>query len=238
MNEIDITAIIPVYNDRVALEYALQRSIAMLAAISPKFELLIAEDGSTDGSAEFARQAERQDSRIHLIHNDERLGRGAALTRVMGIARGGIACYYDVDLATDLTYLQELVRYIRNGYDIATGSRLLPTSSVVRSGKREIPSRVYNWLVRLILGSTLHDHQCGFKAFNRQHVVPLLTKVHARHWFWDTEILVRAQKSGMRVIEFPVKWQEGKHTTVKIKDVIRMGGAIVSLWWDLHVSKN
>jgi hypothetical protein len=156
----------------------------------------------------------------------------------MGQAQGNILCYYDVDLATDMKYLPGLIQSIREGYDIGTGSRLLPESQVTRSGRREIPSRVYNWLVRVVLGSTLHDHQCGFKSFCREKVIPLLSSVQATHWFWDTEILVRAQKKGLRVHEFPVEWREGKGTTVRIKDIFSMGRAIFGLWWQLYVTKD
>jgi len=139
-----------------------------------------------------------------------------------------------VDLATDLRHLDELVGAIRSGSDIATGSRLLPSSEVVRTGGRELASRGYNTLVRAILGSRVHDHQCGFKAFNRGRILPLLPSVRATHWFWDTEILVRGQRAGLRVAEFPVSWRTGKTTTVRLKDVFEMGGAILSLWWQLH----
>ncbi len=179
-----------------------------------------------------------QDPRIRLVHSDERQGRGRALTRVIRASRADIVCYYDVDLATDMSHLAELIQSIRDGYDLATGSRLLHESRVMRSGKREIPSRVYNGMVRLILGSRLQDHQCGFKSFRREQVLPVLDSVRATHWFWDTEVLVRAQKRGLRVREFPVRWQEGKGTTVRLKDVFSMGKAIFDLWWQLHVAKD
>ncbi len=238
MSDLEVTAILPVYNDRVSLEKAIPQSLNALTAITSSFELVVAEDGSTDGSAEYVRQAAEHDSRIRLVHSDKRQGRGRALTRVIRQSRGEIACYYDVDLATDMSHLGELIQSIREGYDVATGSRLLPESRVMRSGKREIPSRVYNGLVRVMLGSTLHDHQCGFKSFRRERVLSVLDSVQATHWFWDTEVLVRAQKQGLRVREFPVRWQEGKGTTVKVKDVFSMGTAILGLWWQLHVAKD
>jgi glycosyltransferase involved in cell wall biosynthesis len=236
---VEVTAILPVYNDRASLEKAIPRSLDTLSRITSSFELVVAEDGSTDGSAEFVREAAEHDARIRLVHSDERQGRGRALTRVMKeFSRGNILCYYDVDLATDMTHLAELIQSIRDGYDLATGSRLLPQSRVMRSGKREIPSRVYNGMVRAILGSSLHDHQCGFKSFRREQVLPVLGSVRATHWFWDTEVLVRAQKQGLRVHEFPVQWQEGKGTTVRLKDVFSMGKAIFGLWWQLHVAQD
>lgn len=238
MEPIEVTAVIPVFNDRQSLRRAIPESLAALGAITKGFELVIAEDGSTDGSADLVREYVLKDTRVRLAHHDERLGRGRALTHVMQENGGPIICYYDVDLATDMRHLRALIQSIRDGYDVTTGSRLLPDSMVVRSGTRELPSRVYNWLVRWILGSTLHDHQCGFKAFRRDTVLPVLPSVRASHWFWDTELLVRAQKNGLRVREFPVQWTEGKGTTVRLKDILSMGSSIVHLWWQLHVAKN
>lgn len=234
MKGVELSAVIPVYNDRKALERAIPESIGALSRITERFELIIAEDGSTDGSAEFVRKQE--DSRIRLLHSDERLGRGNALSRACRDAQGGIFCYYDVDLATGMEHLPDLIGAIREGCDIATGSRLLPSSMTDRSGSREFASRGYNALVRGMLKSRLHDHQCGFKAFNRQRLLALLPSVRAGHWFWDTEVLVRAERAGYRIREFPVRWQEGEGTTVRGTDVWTMGIAVLRLWWQLHVS--
>lgn len=238
MREVEVSAILPVYNDLAALRTAIPQSLETLEAIAPgMFELIVAEDGSTDGSMEFVRDYETRDPRVRLLHADERLGRGRALNRAVDGARGSIVCYYDVDLATDMEHLAELIGAIREGYDIATGSRLLPDSNIIRSGGREVASRGYNMLVRTILGSSLHDHQCGFKAFRRDRLLSMLPSVTADHWFWDTEVLVRAQKNGYRIREFPVQWRQGEGTTVRRKDVVEMGSAILRLWWRLHVEK-
>jgi len=197
----------------------------------------VAEDGSTDGSADFVVSCERNDSRVRLLHSGRRLGRGKALTNAIFAAKGKIVCYYDVDLATDMRYLPELVNAIKEGFDVATGSRLLPESDIVRTEGREIASRSYNFLVRLVLQSNTYDHQCGFKAFNRERLLPILPAIRSTHWFWDTEILVRAQRAGYRVREFPIRWRAGSGTTVKVKDIFEMGSAIFRLWWQIHVSK-
>jgi glycosyltransferase AglD len=238
MTETEVTAIIPVFNDRKSLEIALTASIKFLSEITQEFEILIAEDGSSDGSAELVTEYQNRDPRVSLLHSDERLGRGRALNRAIREAHGNIVCYYDVDLATDMHHLQELIDAILQGYDISTGSRLLPDSNIVRTGGREVASRSYNFLVRTILGSRIFDHQCGFKAFNRERILSILPTIRDNHWFWDTEILVRAQKQGYRVREFPVHWRAGKGTTVRIKDVFSMGSAIMRLWWQIHVSKD
>ncbi|MFA5254260.1 MAG: dolichyl-phosphate beta-glucosyltransferase [Methanoregula sp.] len=233
-----VTAIIPVFNDRPALERALPISLDTLAKITDDYEIIVAEDGSTDGSAECVREFGKKTPKIRLFHSDTRLGRGTALNRAIREANGAIVCYYDVDLATDMQHLPELIGAIDNGADIATGSRLLPESDIKRTEGREIASRSYNFLVRTILGSRLFDHQCGFKAFNKAKILPILPTIRSNHWFWDTELLVRAQRAGFTVTEFPVRWRAGKGTTVRVKDVFGMGSAILRLWWQIHVSKD
>jgi glycosyltransferase involved in cell wall biosynthesis len=234
----EVTAIIPVYNDRESLERALPIAVDIISGISPAFEIIVAEDGSTDGSAEIVTEFSRVVGRVRLLHSDARQGRGQALTRAIQAAQGSIVCYFDVDLATDMQHLPELIGAIRDGYDMATGSRLLPDSDIVRTGGREIASRSYNFLVRLFLSSTVFDHQCGFKAFNRERIMTVLPSVRDSHWFWDTELLVRAQRKGYRVKEFAVRWKAGKGTTVRAKDIFTMGRAILRLWWQIHVSKD
>jgi hypothetical protein len=115
---------------------------------------------------------------------------------------------------------------------------LMPESRIERTGGREIASRGYNFMVRTILSSRLRDHQCGFKAFNRERLLALLPAVKDTHWFWDTEVLVRAQHAGYRICEFPVVWNQGRKTTVQRNDVWDMGNAILRLWWQLHVSED
>lgn len=234
----EITVVLPVYNDRAALETAIPTSLEKLCAYDRSFELIVAEDGSTDGSRECVEEWEMRDSRVRLLHSDERQGRGRALNRALAESRGEIFCYYDVDLATDIGHLPTLLDKIRDGAAVATGSRLMPESRIIRSGDREVASRGYNTLVRVVLGSKLQDHQCGFKAYRADVLRELVPKMRASHWFWDTESLVLAQRAGLRVDEFPVVWTEGPGTTVRFKDVYGMGTDILKMWWRLHVEKN
>src|SRR5512136_2619977 len=131
MDAPEITAIIPVFNDRPALEIALKKAVDILSGISGNFEILVAEDGSTDGSTEYVRHYESLDGRVRLLHSDERQGRGKALNRAIRESRGTIVCYFDVDLATDMQHLPALISAIRQGSDISIGSRLLPASDSV-----------------------------------------------------------------------------------------------------------
>ncbi|KKH15892.1 dolichol-P-glucose synthetase [Methanosarcina mazei] len=134
-----------------------------------------------------------------------------------------------------MSYLEKLIRAVStDGYDFATGSRIMPESDAKRPFKREFASRGYNSMVRLLLHSKLYDHQCGFKAFRRGPLLELLDEIENQHWFWDTELLVRAQHRGYRVLEFPVYWRHGGSSKVNFaKDIVGMGSEVFRLWWEL-----
>jgi glycosyltransferase AglD len=146
--------------------------------------------------------------------------------------------YMDLDLATDIKHLGALIDAVaKEGYDLATGSRLLSESKVERTWSRDVASKSFNFLVRAMLGSKVKDHQCGFKAFKREPLMQLLDEVESNHWFWDTEIIVRAEHKGLRVKEIPVEWSMGKGTKVKLfRDSFDMGRKVVALWWRLKTS--
>jgi hypothetical protein len=160
------------------------------------------------------------------------------LADAFGAARGDVLVYFDTDLATDMSHLEELVELVRSGEaDVATGSRWLPSSDADRPAKRGVPSQVYNGLVRLFLRSSLRDHQCGFKAVSREAFETLRPAIRDEHWFWDTELLVKAQRRGYRVAEFPVEWTpKGDSKVDLVRDVFGMGSQILRTWWELSVS--
>jgi glycosyltransferase involved in cell wall biosynthesis len=230
----DVAIILPAYNEARRLEKTVERVAAEMNAMAIPYEIIIAEDGSKDGTDAIAARLAQQNPAIRHIHSAERSGRGRALNKSFASTDAGIVIYCDVDLATDTTHVRQLIDAIKSGNDVATGSRLMKDSDVERPFNREFASRGYNFLVRLMLRSRLYDHQCGFKAFNRKTITPLLADVKDTHWFWDTELLVRAQRKGMKVYEFPVYWRHGGATTVNLKrDVLYMGSRVFRLWFDL-----
>ncbi|WP_245860381.1 flippase-like domain-containing protein [Methanosarcina spelaei] len=217
------------------MEKAVFVTAETLFKITDKFEIIIAEDGSTDGTDRIASRLSEQHAYVVHLHSDKRQGRGKALNRAFKVASGEVLCYIDVDLATDMKYLEKLIKAVStDDYDFATGSRMMPDSDAKRPFKREFASRGYNFLVRLFLNSKLCDHQCGFKAFRREALFELLDEIENEHWFWDTEVLVRAQHKGYKVIEFPVYWRHGESSKVNLaKDVKGMGSEIFRLWREL-----
>ncbi len=230
---VEVSIVLPAYNEAARIERTVERTAAALREFTPSFEIIIAEDGSRDGTDRISEAlAKKHDYVVHL-HSDERLGRGRALNRAFKASKGEILGYIDVDLATDMKHLKEMIQYIRDGYDFATGSRMLPESNVRRPLKRGVASKGFNFLTRALLGSKLYDHQCGFKAFSRISLFKILDSVKDTHWFWDTELFVRAQRAGFRVMEFPVEWKHGGTTKVNlVKDVFGMGSQIFRLWYE------
>ncbi len=231
--QLEVSIIFPAYNEVDFLDVAVEKTKAALDEFTSSYEIIIAEDGSKDGTAEHSEELAQKYSFVKHIHGEQRLGRGAALNNAFMQSHGKVLVYMDLDLATDLKHLRPLVEAITlEGYDFATGSRMLPESKVERSLRRTFSSKSYNFLVRRMLGSKLHDHQCGFKSFRREPTLELVEEVGARHWFWDTEIFVRAQRKGCRIKEIPVEWKSGRKTKVNLfKDSYNMGKQVFQLWW-------
>jgi len=213
-----VSVVVPVYNGGYFLQSCVTQLRSYFAEKGLPYELLIAEDGSTDESKALCQVLKDRYPEITLIQAQERLGRGESLQRAIRIAAGNVILYTDVDMATDLRHMDTVIGHVTNGDDIVTGSRYLPGSAAKRSFARLVASRIYNRIVRTLLDSHVSDHQCGFKAFKREAVLRLLPHVRSGHWFWDTEILVRGQISGLRVSEIPVDWVESPadRSTVKL----------------------
>jgi glycosyltransferase AglD len=236
-NKVLVSVVLPAYNEADKIENAVTKISQALKDEGYSFEIIIAEDGSTDGTAERAEELAKKISSVKHIHREKRQGRGTALNNAFKQCRGEIFVYMDLDLSTDLKYLKPLIEAIKTeGYDFSTGSRMLPESKVERTLSRSISSKTYNFLVRHMLSSKLRDHQCGFKAFKREPVFKLLDKIDATHWFWDTEIMVRANLEGFKIKEIPVEWITGKGTKVNLfEDSWSMFKQIMKLWWKLKV---
>ena len=230
---------LPAYNEVDYLQPAVEKTIQALNAFADSYEVIIAEDGSTDGTAERAEEIAQKNPVVRHIHREKRLGRGTALNNAFKQSNGEVMVYMDLDLATDLKYLKPLVEAITvEGYDFSTGSRMMAESQAERTMSRSLSSKTYNFLVRHMLGSKLRDHQCGFKAFKKEPLMLLLDQVEATHWFWDTEIMVRAHRRGFKIKEIAVEWKSGKDTKVNLfKDSWNMFWQIMGLWWKIKIKK-
>ena len=212
--------VIPCLNEERQLPETLAtlRSFCGANLADYRWRIVVADNGSTDGTLAVAQEfAARHPEEAGAIHLPER-GRGRALRKAWLESQADVVCYMDVDLSTDLAALPELVGAIaHDGFDIATGSRLMQGSKVERRTlRREITSRSYNLLIRLMLFTHFSDAQCGFKAMSRRAVEEIVPVTQDLGWFLDSEILIIAEKRGYRIKEVPVHWTDDPDTRVRV----------------------
>ncbi|MEU5074868.1 glycosyltransferase [Streptomyces asoensis] len=232
-----LDVVIPVYNEEKDLQPCVRRLHDHLTRTFPySFRITIADNASTDSTP---LVAERLAGLIPEVENFrlEQKGRGRALRTVWSASDAPILAYMDVDLSTDLNALLPLVAPLISGHsDLAIGSRLARSSRVVRGPKREFISRAYNLILRGSLQARFSDAQCGFKAIRRDVAQILLPLVEDTGWFFDTEMLVLAERAGLRIHEVPVDWVDDPDSTVHIvktatddlKGVWRVGRALAT----------
>jgi putative flippase GtrA len=229
--------VIPVYNEERDLPGSVRRLHEFLAAEVPyPARITVADNASTDGTLEVARRLADELSDIVVIHLPNK-GRGGALQTAWTTSKAAVVAYMDVDLSTDLTALMPLVAPLISGHsDVAIGSRLSASSRVVRGPKREFVSRSYNLVLRSFLGAQFSDAQCGFKAMRADVARQLLPMVADTGWFFDTELLVIAERAGLRIHEVPVDWIDDPDSRVDVvataiedlKGCWRVGRALAS----------
>ncbi len=208
---------IPAFNEETRLAAAVPKLHGFLReSCTFSFELVIAENGSTDRTLKIAESLARQYPHVQVSHRDFK-GRGGALKHAWSRSTADFLSYMDVDLSTDLSAFPRLIEALASGqFDLATGSRLHANSLTVRSWRRETLSRCYNWLARFLLSTELSDAQCGFKAITREVARRLLPEIQDSGWFFDTELLATAEKCGYRILDMPVSWTEHLDSRVRI----------------------
>jgi glycosyltransferase involved in cell wall biosynthesis len=211
-----LDVVIPVHDEQAQLADSVHTVVEHLRTLPWSWQLTIADNASTDGTAVIARRLARDIPGVRVLHLPEK-GRGRALRRAWSSSPADVLVYMDVDLSTDLRALLPLVAPLVSGHsDLAIGSRLAPTSRVRRGPKRELISRCYNRLLRWTLRARFSDAQCGFKAIRRDVADRLLPRVQDSGWFFDTEMLVLAQREGRRIHEVPVDWVDDPDSRVDI----------------------
>jgi putative flippase GtrA len=212
-----VDIVVPVKNEERDLGPSVTRLVDHLRDAFPfTARVTIADNGSTDGTWPVACALEARFPEVRAIHLDLP-GRGRALHEIWSADDAEVLAYMDVDLSTDLNALLPLVAPLLSGHsDVAIGTRLAHGSRVVRGPKREIISRSYNLLLRTTLGAEFSDAQCGFKAIRACQARQLLPLVADKGWFFDTELLVLAERAGLRIHEVPVDWIDDTDSRVDI----------------------
>ncbi|MGW4768098.1 glycosyltransferase [Nocardia sp. NPDC004278] len=217
-----LDVVIPVYNEEADLGICVRRLHAYLRDGFPfPTRITVADNASTDDTMQVAQLLADELDDVRVVHLDAK-GRGRALRAVWEHSDAQVVAYMDVDLSTDLNALLPLVAPLISGHsDLAIGTRLDASSRVVRGPKREFISRCYNLILKASLQARFSDAQCGFKAMRTDVARQLLPLVQDGEWFFDTELLVLAERAGLRIHEVPVDWIDDPDSRVDIVDTAR-----------------
>lgn len=211
-----LDVVIPVHNEEVALASSVHRVHRHLSRLPFSFRITVADNASTDGTALVAHRLSHEYDEVRAVYLQQK-GRGRALKEVWSTSNSQVLVYMDVDLSTDLNALLPLVAPLLSGHsDLAIGTRLDRRSRTMRGPKRELISRGYNLLLRGTLHAGFSDAQCGFKAIRGDVARELLPLVEDTSWFFDTELLVLAERAGLRIHEVPVDWVDDPDSRVDI----------------------
>lgn len=225
-----VNVVIPVYNE----EKELETSVTTLSEYLTKnlrdytWFITVADNASTDATREIAGKLAKKNKHVQVVHLPQK-GRGRAVKHVWSESQTDIVAYMDVDLSTDLKHFSNLISALHRGYDVAVGSRNARGSRVYGRGMlRTITSKGYIMLIKLFFLVHFSDAQCGFKAVSRRIVQDILPHIQDTGWFFDTELLLLAEKSGYRIYEEPVTWIDNPGSTVRVLKTAQ--GDLKGLW--------
>ncbi len=213
-----VDVVIPVYNEQGDLESSIIRLRQfLLENVDYDWRVVIADNASEDRTLEIAKElTQRYPGQVNYVHLDQK-GRGRALRKAWTESDANIVSYMDVDLSTELAAFPPLLdALIDTDYDIAIGSRLARGARVQRGLKREFISRTYNLMIKLMFRNRFSDAQCGFKAVTRRAVREIVPLIKDEAWFFDSELLLLAERMGYRIAEVPVAWSDDPDSRVKI----------------------
>lgn len=228
--KLEISLFVPAYNEEKIIERNIKRLSNILSDITDTYEIVVVNDNSKDSTAELCKKLESD--KIRYITYENGPSRRENLGKALWTAKYNFIGFTDMDLATDITYL-EILFFLLRKYDVVLGSRYKGLKPE-RKFYRLLISKTYNLFMRLYFNSKISDHQCGFKGFRKKVLFKLLKEMRydasfKRGWFWDAELLIRAQKRRWSYIEMPVNWAHGAQSAFQIKRELRMLDYILQL---------
>jgi len=231
----DLTIILPAYNEESNLEKCIRETVKAVDSLNASYEIIIVENGSKDNTFKIAQKLAEEYPVIRPIHMDTP-NVSKAIRNGYNIAKGNVVINLDVDLSTDMSHLRELFEYSKE-YDIVTGSRYVNKTMVKRTFDRLFLSVVFNKiLVRGLLGSKLKDNNCGFRALKRDVAVAIFAEIKDDNFFGLVELIIRAQKKGYKIKEFPVNWKENPRR-IGLKRIMDFLIPALKLWLELLMNK-
>jgi dolichyl-phosphate beta-glucosyltransferase len=213
-----LSVVIPAYNEAQRILPSLQQICTYLESRHPGFEIVVVDDGSTDGTAAVIAEGMPGRDVLHVLSYAPNRGKGYALRYGTHRARGDLVLLSDADLSTPITEIEKMLPLIGDGCDMVIGSRAHAQAEIRKRQPfyREGAGKLFNVLVRLVVGGPFRDTQCGFKLFRRDAVVPLLPHLRIDRWAFDVELIAFALAAGLEVAEVPVVWINSPMTTVSL----------------------
>ena len=231
--------VVPAYNEGGRLRATLDKVLAYLRQQEWDAEVIVVNDGSRDNTAEivreFARQNPGQNPTVRLVENPGNRGKGYSVRNGILNSRGDIVLFTDADLSSPIEEMPKLLAALASGADIAIGSRWLRAELQTKrqSAHRQLFGRIFNLLLRIVLGLQFKDTQCGFKAFTRRAAQTILPLQRIQRWGFDPEILFLARKFGFRIAEVPVRWGHVGGTRINpLIDGARMFQEMLRIRWN------
>lgn len=231
-----LSVFLPFYNEEEIIKENVSKIIKKLEELDRKFDIFLVDDSSKDNSSKAAKELTK-DKRIHYLFFGNGPSRRENLGKSFLNSKNPLILFMDIDLATDLEYLKPLITEVENGYDIAIGSRY----SGIRAKRelhRKILSYLYNNTIKILFNSKIDDHQCGFKSFRREKLLELLNEMgyddtFTRGWFWDAELLIRAQRKNFRIKVIPVRWNFAKQSSFNLSRELKVIKYMLKLRWEM-----
>ena len=211
----DFSLILACYNEERSLKKGIREIEKIFITTKLKYEIIFVDDKSTDNTVEIIKKILSSHPDWCLIEHGRNRGRGKAVSDGIKIAKSPIVGFIDVDLSTSPWYLLRLIQEVKEGFDIATAMRVYKLKP--RTLFRWIISKSYNFTMRMVLNCNLRDTETGCKVFDKERILSILEKIKTEHWFWDTEIMVRSEICGYKILEVPSMFiREGLNTTVRV----------------------
>jgi len=241
MDPLTLSIVIPAYNEAHRIEDTLRTVHHFLQQENWNAEILVVNDGSQDNTAALVSALSHNWKNLHLIENPQNLGKGFSVKNGALSAKGQVVLFTDADLSAPIEEMSKLVDPILRGvFDLTLGSRALDRSliGVHQSKLRELSGRLFNWLVQLLTGLSFKDTQCGFKAFHRKSMIPVLLRQKISDFGFDPEILFLAKVRGLRLKEIPVRWNHTEGSKVRfLRDAFKMFLGLIFIRWNQLTGK-
>ena len=230
-----LSVVVPVFNESARISSSLRQILAYLQARPESYEVIVVDDGSTDGTPDHVQQMVATHPQVRVLRHSANQGKGAAVRTGMLSARGAIALFTDADLSAPIAEAPRLLEPLQQGYDVVIGSRALQRDwiEIHQSRFRETAGKLFNLCLRILTGLNFWDTQCGFKAFRLPAARRLFANQTISGFGFDPEILYLARKFGLRSLEVPVHWAHSEGTKVRLwRDGLRMFFDLLRIRWN------